>query len=177
MGATPPAMLVMSALAREESPRLEALRRLTALAGPLCYVSEPLVFDYSDYYAGEMGSPLTRRVAAFANLLPVHLLADFKLQCLELEKTLSRQGRREVNLDPGMLNAGSLVLASTKHRPHRMPLAAGLWSELTLLYQHGGFQALPWTYPDYATAEMRQLFQNLRGRYLWRLKGRQAPGE
>lgn len=173
----PPARLVISLLAGEEGVRTRALARLVRELGPLVEFSRPLPFDHSDYYQPEMGPGLTRRLAVFQRLVSLEELVRVKRLCLEIEAELSREGRRRVNLDPGLLNAGAWVLATTKYRNHRICLARGLYAEATLLYQDGGFQPLPWTYPDYAGQRLRRLLECYRRRYLWQLKNQAAKGD
>lgn len=171
-----PARLLVSLLAAEEAPRVQALRRLVESWGPLVFLSRPLEFTHTDYYRAEMGGPLTRRLAAFRDLLPSWRLAEVKGACQGLEHALASAGQRLVNLDPGMLSAGALVLASHKPQGHRLALSPGVWGELTLLFHHGEFHGLYWTYPDYATDQMRRLLSGLRGRYLWQLQKERAQG-
>jgi len=172
----PEVRLVISLLAAAQVPRAEAVGRLAARFGPLDYLSRPLAFGQTDYYAPEMGGPLTRRLASFHNLVPAHGLAGVKRACQGLEAELAREGRRRVNLDPGLLCADSLVLISSKRQVHRLALAEGLWAELTLWFHHGDFHPLPWTYPDYAGEEIRRLLRGLRGRYLWQLRQQKPQG-
>lgn len=162
-----PVMVVASLLAAHEPPRREAVLRLSRSLGPLAHLSPPLAFAHSQYYAPEMGSPLTRRLAAFIDPVAPWDLAGIKRTCLAIEDELARDGRRRVNIDPGLLGTGSLVLASTKASPHRVAIAPGLWAELTLLFQRGDFVAQPWTYTDYAGPELRGLLRLLRGRLRW----------
>lgn len=172
-----PALLLVSLLAAREEPRQAALEALVRAWGPLVFLSRPLAFEGQAYYQEEMGWPLTRRLAAFQELLPPWRLGQAKRLCQEVEAQLSdAQGQRQVNLDPGYLSAGALVLASGKPQGHRLPLREGLWAEITLWFHHGGFHPLPWTYPDYAGLEMRRPLLGLRRRYLWQLKQRQARG-
>ncbi|MBI5523091.1 MAG: DUF4416 family protein [Desulfarculus sp.] len=172
----PPARLLVSLLAASEAPRTQAVRRLAQDFGPLDYLSRPLAFDQTGYYAPEMGQPLTRRLASFRRLVPAHGLAQIKLVCQALEAGLAQEGRRRVNIDPGLLCADSLVLASGKRQGHRLALAEGLWAELTLWFHHGDYHPLPWTYPDYAGASMRRLLGGLRARYLWQLREDRPQG-
>lgn len=172
------ACLVVSLLAAEEEPRAEAVRRLSQDWGPLDYLSLPLAFPGGGYYTAEMGAPLTRRILAFRQPVALDALARTKRACLALEADLALQGRRRVNLDPGLLTGDALVLASTKYTGHRLPLDArtGLWQELTLWYHQGCYQPLPWTYPDYAGAQLRDIMSRLRRRHLWRLRQDTAQG-
>lgn len=169
-------MAVVSLLAASETPRQAAVLRLCRNLGPLVHLSPPLAFAHSRYYASEMGAPLTRRLAAFAELVAPWDLAAIKRVCLDIEDELARDGRRRVNIDPGLLGLGSLVLATTKASPHRVAIAPGLWAEPTLLFQHGDFAPLPWTYMDYAGPELRGLLRLLRGRLHWRLGQAEPQG-
>lgn len=168
--------LVVSILAGPEEPRCLAVRRLAGRLGPLTSLSRPMAFDYTDYYTREMGPGLTRRLAAFRDLVEPDCLVKVKRVCLSLEKDLARQGKRRVNLDPGLLSAGGLVLATTKPQGHRICLAPGIYSELTLYFHQGQYRPLPWTYPDYAGEQMRGLLMSIRRRYLWQRKQERPEG-
>jgi hypothetical protein len=69
-----------------------------------------------------------------------------------------------------MLSDGALVLATTKYKGHRIAISQEFYAELTLWFHHGRFQALPWTYPDYAGPEMGELLEQCRERHLWHLR-------
>ncbi|MGD9123825.1 MAG: DUF4416 family protein [Desulfarculaceae bacterium] len=172
-----PARLVISLLFSKEEMGVMAIQRLQARFGALVFLSGPKAFDYTDYYQKEMGAPLTRRLAAFLELVEPHRLAVVKRICMSLETDLSVAGRRQVNLDPGLLSSNSLVLASTKASPHRLCLSPGLYGELTLLFHQGQYHPLPWTYPDYAGEELRGILLTIRRRYLWQLKNNPVSGD
>lgn len=161
-------MLVVSLLAKKEDPRTQAVEMLAQRFGPLCYLSGLLPFP-SDYYGQEMGGPLTRRVAAFWELVENHRLAEIKTVCMEMEASLASGGRRLVNIDSGLLSADALILATHKHSGHRITLAPGIHAEITLWYHHGAYHPLPWTYPDFAGDELKNLLAVLRRRYQWQL--------
>ena len=90
------------------------------------------------------------------------LLANAKVFTNSVEADFSLNGRRRVNLDPGLLFPGRLILATTKDRAHRIPLRDGIFAELTLLYEKGGWKPLPWTYPDYRTPEYAEALTRMR---------------
>ncbi len=171
-----PVALVVSLLAGREPERAQAVRRLRERFGPLALLSAPLPFDYTDYYQAEMGPGLSRRLALFSRLYPPQDLPRIKRICMSLERDLAVEGRRRVNLDPGFLSAGSLVLATSKYREHRICIGPGLFAELTLWYHHGRFHALPWTYPDYAGSILGEVLEGFRNRYLWQLRQGQTEG-
>lgn len=116
--------------------------------------TEAARFLHTDYYTQEMGSELWRQFLVFGALHPAEELADWKLATQQMEQDLGRlpTGGRRVNIDPGYLAPGKLVLASTKDHQHRIYLRDGIYAEITLRFLHGRFQPWEWTYPDYAEA-------------------------
>ena len=94
---------------------------------------------------------LHRRFVSFAKLVSPVELAQRKHQALDLELKYSEDetGRRKVNVDPGYLEAGKVVLASTKNANHRIYVDAGIYAEATLAYVAGKYQFYEYTYPDY----------------------------
>ncbi len=164
------AKLVISLLASDEAMRLKALDGLVNEFGPLVSMSRPLTFVHGGYYDQEMGTGLTRKIAAFHELVKPDDLERIKRRCMDLERQLSVDGGRTVNIDPGLLGSGSLVLATHKPALHRTPMGQGLFCELTLFFHQGRFQPQVWTYQDYASEEIIQILTLLRQRYLWQLR-------
>jgi hypothetical protein len=156
-------------LAREDLTG-PVLRRLAEYWGPLDLVGPLWPFTATDYYAREMGGGLWRCLASFLHLANAALLSDWKVFTNALEERFSLGGRRLVNLDPGYVARERLVLATGKNYAHRIYLDKGIYGDLTLLAGPGGFEALPWSYPDYATGPMPKLLALMRRKYLWQLK-------
>jgi hypothetical protein len=163
-----------------------ALGLLTERFGPVDLVSDVMDFDFTHYYDAEMGSPLYRRFAGFAQAIRPDALVDVKLATNALERELAvkyatgadaaaRLGstggaagpaapagglgggalrsvaqRRVINLDPGYIDPSKLVLASMKNFSHRIYLARGVFAEVTLTWRRTQWEALPWTFPDFA---------------------------
>jgi hypothetical protein len=147
---------------------------LATIFGPIDARSETLPWNLSRFYENEMGPDLLRRFVAFSQLDSPGNLADIKLKTQLVEgkyrwSGLERKGRR-VNVDPGYLEAGKVVLASTKNAGHRIYLNSGIYGETTLLYYNGSFQACPHTYPDYLWAETLFFLTSLRSGYLDQLR-------
>jgi hypothetical protein len=117
-----------------------------------------------------MGAPLYRRMIAFKELIEQDALADIKHQTDDLEGRFSRDGRRRVNIDPGYLLRERFVLATGKNFSHRIYLRRGIYADLTLMYHKGGWQTLPWTYPDYAEPQMQAFLIKVRRKYVLDLK-------
>lgn len=146
------------------------LRRLADYFGPPDLVGPWRPFTATAYYEPEMGPHLGRQLAAFLHLADPGQLARWKRFTNHLEAAFSLGGRRLVNLDPGYVAGERLVLATGKNYTHRLYLEQGVYGDLTLLYSKDGFQALPWSYPDYATGELPALLALIRRKYLWQLK-------
>lgn len=154
-------ILVMGVLSAMEDVS-EAERRLEEMFGPIKERTVPVPFDFTDYYDSEMGRRPERHFIVFSNPVDPSSLAAIKLKTNELEKRFSTNGQRRINLDPGVLSLGSLILATTKPSAHRIPLADGIWGETTLLYHHGSYNPLDWTYADYRSSDFIVFFNNLR---------------
>jgi hypothetical protein len=146
----------------EDTDRL--LTTLSQYFGPIRTHTPRQLFQWTDYYNNEMGLPIWRSYIEFENLIDPSLLATIKLTTNEIEKRFSEEGRRRVNLDPGLLAPGRFVLATTKDRAHRLVLKDGIYAELTLIFEKKAFHALPWTYPDWASEPVRLLLAGWRKR-------------
>ena len=144
--------------------------------GPVDYKSGLLPFDHTGYYEEELGKPLFRRLLGFERLVPLDGLRDMKLATNELERAHARpDGTRRVNLDPGLLTLERLVLASGQNFTHRVYLGSGIWADLTLIYnKRQGWVDLPWTFPDYATEDMKRRLTALRSLYKTTIEGGEA---
>lgn len=71
-------------------------------------------------------------------------------------------GVRCENWDPGFICEEQVLLATGKPYAHRIYLGEGIYADLTFIAQKQKFVALPWTYPDYASAEMLEIFEYYR---------------
>jgi hypothetical protein len=161
-----PARLVVSVIYREERRFAEAVPRVESVAGPTRAVGGPLPCDRTDYYEREMGAPLFRRFLAAGRPVPREALPAIKVAMESIEAEFSEGGRRTVNLDPGLLSPESFILATGKNFSHRVYIGEGVFADLTLVYRGGEFRPLPWTYPDYASEEVRSLLRELRREHL-----------
>jgi hypothetical protein len=147
----------------------EAIRRLSRKFGTIDFISEYMPFEYTGYYAKEMGDSLVRRFISFEDLVDPAFLPDVKLYTNGIEKELSKGRKREVNIDPGYLSEAHLVLATGKKYTHRPYLRDGIYADLTLIYKKGAFRPLEWTYPDYAGSEIINALVSIRRQYLMKL--------
>jgi len=165
-----PAKLVIGLIMKDRT-LIEPLGiELSTGFGSADMVSCWMPFNYTSYYAPEMGAPLYRRLLVFKNLIAQDQLPDIKLTTNRLELAFSQNGRRRVNIDPGYLLHERFVLASGKNFSHRIHIGKGIYADLTLIYQRGGFEKLPWTYPDYADAPILEFLAQVRNKYVFDLR-------
>lgn len=140
--------------------------RLQDIYGPVDLESPVWPWEYTHYYAEEMGEGLKRKFLFFERLMSPDTISDIKVTTNKLEQDfVNAGGGRRINLDPGYLDAAKLVLVSTKDYSHRIYLGKGIYGEVTLIYKEGAFQTLPYTYPDYGSNEYRELFSRARTLY------------
>ncbi len=166
-----PGRAFLSVLSARQDEFWPALRpRLEQFLGGLDYESGPIPFSLTSYYDPELGTPITRRILSFGRPLPLDGLAEVKLATNSLEQEWAQDGRRLFNLDPGYLTQERLVLATGKNFTHRVYLSQGIWADLTLIFQRGDWVALPWTFPDYATPEVKTHLTRIREMYRDSLK-------
>jgi hypothetical protein len=151
-----------------------AATMLSERFGPVARASEVLPFHFTAYYEPEMGANLLRKFISFERLVDAADLAEIKLWTNALEDQIAAGQefgvRRPINLDPGCVTPAKLVLATTKDNAHRIYLSRGVYAEVTLSYMKGGFQPMPWTYPDYRTEPYRRFFEQVRADLLARQK-------
>jgi len=162
--------LICSMFSGDETLLAVARETLVQRFGPLDYQTQMLPFDHTSYYAAEFGPDLIRQIVAFGNLVRPDSLAEIKRSTNEMETTWVLQGRRQVNLDPGYISLGKLVLATTKDYSHRIYLSQGIYAEVTLRYRHGAFEPWEWTYPDYASSVYRKICGEIRAAYANQLR-------
>ncbi len=172
-----PVKLIASVIYGDEGIDRIAIDRLAGRFGEPDSVSPEMRFDFTDYYAPEFGAGLMRRVVSFRELVSPGALPDIKLFTNAVETTLAREdGRRRVNIDPGYIALCHLVLASCKPFAHRPYLGNGVYADLTLLYRGKTFEPLPWTFPDYRSAQMIGLLNRIREQYYHQIKTCRATG-
>ena len=146
-----------------------AAETLSEAFGPVDLTSETMPFDMTHYYDEQMGRPLLRRFVSFARPVSPAVLADVKLRTNDIEAAFAERAgkngpRRPINLDPGYIEPSKLVLASMKNFSHRIYLGRGVYAEITLMYRKGRWEALEWTFPDYASGRYDAFLTAARGR-------------
>ncbi len=123
--------------------------------------------DFSTYYDGELGGKGIRKIYSFEKLVDPALQVEIKEFTNELEKRFSDgNGDRKINLDPGFINHGRLMLPTTKAAGFRIPLARGIHTELTLFFARGAWHKFPWSYRDYQSERVQKFLTRVRKKYL-----------
>lgn len=169
-GKFPPEKLIIPLLYTRGSLLPSLYSELCMLFGPIDYTSRELSFSFTSYYDREMGPEIRRIFLGFEDLVDPGDLWRIKKATNRLEEHFSEDQARKVNLDPGLLDLNRLVLATTKHAGHRIPLAEGIYAEITLHYRRGRFEPLPWTYPDYRSEGYQRILLDLRQIFHGQLK-------
>jgi hypothetical protein len=165
-----PAKVLVGLLMKDRALFQPAIESLTDGLGPIDFIGPWWQFNYTAYYRAEMGTPLFRRMIAYKHLMGQECLADIKVFCNQIEDRFRQSDRRRINIDPGYLSQERLVLATGKNFAHRIYLREGIFADLTLIYRRGRFQALPWTYPDYADQPLIGFLTKARRKYVWDLQ-------
>jgi uncharacterized protein DUF4416 len=168
-----PSLLVVAAFSRHAEALAWAQARLQEEYGRLAIAGGEFDFHHTSYYEPAMGRGLRKQLMAFEKLVGTDRLADIKLSAIRLEDELAASGRfpepRPLNLDPGLLQLGKFMLATTKDKGHRIYLGKGIYAEVTLFFQAGMFEPWPWTYADYREPAVRQDLAKMREYYRSRL--------
>ena len=162
----PYSLLVIACFSRHPEALHWATEQLTPKYGPIALTSPDFPFHHTKYYGVTMGPNLIKRLLVFEPIVPADCLPDVKNGTIDVEKELAASARfpaeRPLNLDPGLLQLGKFLLASTKHKGHRIYLRDGIFAEVTLRFTAGAFDVWPWTYADYREPAVREFLNAAR---------------
>ncbi len=135
--------------------------------GEIQFESEIFNFsDYTDYYEDEMGKPLQKFWISFKGLfkMDANSLISYKKRAEKIEDKYRENGKRKINIDPGIITLSKLMLTTHKNYSHRVYLGNDVFVEITLIFEKGTFCPLRWTYKDYIDHipvfnKMREIFR------------------
>jgi len=139
--------------------------------GAIDFESGYIDFDFTRYYEKELGRGLKRKFISFLDDIEIEKMPDIKKVSSAIELRLGRDEMvsggisRNINIDPGYLNCGKLVLLSRKDNFHRIRIADGVYAEITLRFKDGSFVPMETTYPDYRSSEYIEIFNKIRHLY------------
>lgn len=165
-----PSKLIIGLIYHSSIIKDKALVSLKKKFGAIDFLSPEIDFNYTDYYYAELGRPLRRFFMSFEKLVQEDALAKVKLYTNTLEERYSQRGKRHINIDPGLLNLGKLIMATTKDYNHRIYIGKGIYAEVTLYFRNNSFIPWQWTYPDYQSREYSAIFNTIRSLYAKQLK-------
>lgn len=154
--------IILGIITREIQLLKEVEELLEEEWGAIEIKSERIEFDFTDYYEKELGKGLLRLWESFERVVGEDRLVELKIFTNSLEKRFLRDGKRRINLDPGILTLSKLILTTTKDYSHRIYIRDGIYAEVTLIYKNRSFQPLRWTYPDYREERAIQFFNKVR---------------
>jgi len=166
--------LIIGVMAGSPNVFQSAERELQDLFGSIDLKSEMFEFNYSDYYSKQMGGiQLIRKFLSFEKLIHPEKLSDIKIKTNQLEEKMRekfQKSHRIVNLDPGIMNSSSLIMATVKDFAHRIPLSQGIYGHLEFLFGKDEIRIIDWTYPDFREKTYHSFFLKARKKYLKQIK-------
>jgi hypothetical protein len=159
-------LLVVACFSRHVDALNLAAEQLTQRYGPLALTSPDFDFHHTKYYDATMGTGLLKRILVFEPIVAADCLPVVKRATIAMEDAVSASCRypeaRPINLDPGLIQLGKFLLASTKDQVHRVYLQDDIFAEVTLRFQAGAFEVWPWTYADYREPAVREFLGSAR---------------
>jgi len=187
-----PVLLLLAAFSRYDDALDWARQRAVEAWGAIERESPRFEFIETSYYDATMGAGLKKVFFAFQRPFDPERLVEIKLATNRWEEeytelagnraccdggdegdspifaetkigTVPRKPEpRPLNLDPGYLTLGKLVLASTKDFAHRIYLSRGIYAEVTLQYRHRRWEHHQYTFPDYRREDYQRFFSECR---------------
>jgi len=159
------AKLMIGAIYSDPQMLINAKSEIKKLSWEIDHQSKVFPFDQTDYYLTEMGEGLKRCFLSIKGMQSLELSSEWKSETTKIEQKLSRRGKRRINLDPAYLDLSRVVLLSGKEGSHKIYLRSGVWADLILLKDKGGYRNFPWTFPDIRTGCYDDFFLKLRAEF------------
>lgn len=150
--------LIFSVIYKQERWFYEFLLEVKRKYGKVSRISEPFEFPI-EYYRREMGESLVRRFVVMETSGLMDALVESKLWAYGFEVYSSCEGKRGINIDPGIIFTPALFIATFKSFSHRIPLSKGVYAHLEFLFSKGKPKPLNWTYPDFASGKYNEFLE------------------
>jgi hypothetical protein len=167
----PPDVKLFIAVLYVNSYALDPARKLFVEKwGAIDFEGKDHLFDMTDYYDGEMGTPQYRKLMAFENLADPLILASMKTACNGIENNLAVNGKRQVNCDAGYLDHNKIVLASAKEAGQKIYIGGGIYADLAGRYKDGRYRPFEWSFPDFKDGRYDEELLEIRALYLKQMK-------
>jgi hypothetical protein len=169
-----PALLLLAAFSRHDDALHWAKQKAEVQWGAVELESPAFDFVQTEYYTSSMGPGLKKVFFVFEKPFDPADMVDVKLLTNAWEDEYAALGKhseqRPLNLDPGYITLGKLILASTKDFAHRIYLNRGIYAEVTLFYKHHQWRHHDCTFADYRREDYQQYFTLCRDRLHQRLR-------
>lgn len=164
--------LTISIMYRDEKLLNEVRNTLVEKYGEIDFETPAYSFsEISPYYDPEMGEDIYKVIYSFKNIIPRETVREVKLFAVDIEEQYSVNGKRQINLDPGLLTLENFLLTTGKNFSHRIYMGKGVFAEITLIFsKEQGIRELPWTYRDYLYEPARTYLLELRELFRRKLK-------
>ena len=159
------AKFIIGAIYADQQWLMKAKSVMQRQSWEIQHQSKEFPFDQTDYYSTEMGEGLKRCFLSIKGLQSLEFSTDWKLKTTKIEQQLSNKGKRRINLDPGYLDLSRVLLLSGKEGSHKIYLRNGVWADLVLVKDKGGYRNFPWTFPDIRTGRYDDFFLQLRAEF------------
>jgi hypothetical protein len=142
-----------------------AIDKVSEHFGEIDYISPSIPFDMTAYYEDEMGETIFRMFVSFKTLITPDYIVESKLITNKIEEELAIEGNRKINLDTGYMDYHKVVLASAKFGGQKVYVGKGIYADINLLYEKGGFTPFVWTFPDFKSGNYDDILMKIRAVY------------
>ena len=155
----PPVIPFCAIMFRDKDLYEKALSFLKTQIGETAKILEDIDFSKeTDYYDGEMGGNIKKTYVVFKNPMKREFLPQLKIKTNGFEQEFAKEGKRQINLDPGYITKDKFVLASAKDYFHRISIGDGIFAEVTVHFAaNDKIRRFSWTYADYLLEPVREL--------------------
>ena len=118
-------------------------------------------FNFTDYYEDEFGSNLKKIIIVFDDKIDKDDLSKIKILCSQIEMEHSSWNKRKINIDPGYLNSGEVVLASFKGKDFKEDIGQGVYAHKVLEFNNGQIKDFFHTFPDFKSSTVKDFFKGI----------------
>jgi len=158
-----PALLFTAILFSKGVDISKVLEELKVKLGTVLVQSREVGFVWSDYYEKEMGKDLKRVFVIYKDVVQRDEIVKVKRFTDSIEQEYAVNGKRRINIDPGLLCPENIILATNKPFFHRVYLSDGVYAEVTLFFKHDTYNPIEyWTYPEYRSTPVLEFFNSAR---------------
>ena len=150
--------LIISVIYNDSTVLERSLAELEKHFGRIDAETDELEYLSARDYVEEMGEGLKRRFFSFVKIHEPDKLADYKRRTRRVEEKFSEKVGdvtfRSINIDPLIMTASGLTLATSRDAPHRICIGRGIFAEKALALIGKKFKPFMWTHPNFAEEDM-----------------------